>query len=126
MPFDATLAIARLAHSESTSHDSGFALAALRERYPELDFIFNELADLRESTGNLPLGIDTVPDLAEAYDKESDRASRLAEALMDTRDRLDQIADADAASRNGWDAETVLNTLAEIREWVDSAIGRDA
>lgn len=126
MPFDATLAIARLAHSESTSLDSGFALAALRERYPELDFIFNELADLRESTGNLPLGIDTVPDLAEAYDKESDRASRLAEALMDTRDRLDQIADADAASRNGWDAETVLNTLAEIREWVDSAIGRDA
>lgn len=76
MAFDFTLAIARLGGTGSTG-------AALREKYPELDFLFDELDDLREQ-------VEEMVD-ADLYGQTRDKLEIAQDNAADLRDQMESV-----------------------------------
>lgn len=112
MAFDFTLAIARMQDCDKPTS------AELRQRYPELGFLFDELDDLR--AGVRYYG--DPAELAEAVGDRADEAAVLYDLAEEAQDRFAQLRDLMLTLQRFDAAEGIQSELGQAANLADDAI----
>ena len=113
--FDFDLAIARLDAAATFGDADGHKdLARLRPRYPELDFVFDELETLREAE---TVGRDEFDQLQDAADAEHETVVELRARVGQMQAMLATLEKMDAAAGIRAELAHLVTLAEETRNW---------